>query len=328
MEQANLLAKLAPVKRCVGLLAGALLLLCADNAFAVSFSVGLNIAHDLDGNGNMTVLNGSKLRVEFEVTDPDQSLNRKDKIQLVRVAGDEVVSSVGRGKKASGAVLLLVKKSENEALYVRYIRNGEAEVIATASHPESENYIPLRSIPKADLKDLTIRVNALENAQSKVYKIGDVGPAGGWVFYITPGSDGLHGLEAAPEDSASLRPWGCAGTSLRGAGGLAVGNGGQNTGDILSGCLEANIPARIAANYWVNGYSDWYLPSSEELNLMYLNIGQGSTTIGNVGGFEPWFYWSSSEQNDSLAWDQFFEDSTIAATSKTFNDYVRAIRNF
>ena len=48
------------------------------------------------------------------------------------------------------------------------------------------------------------------------------------------------------------------------------------------------------------GYDDWYLPSLEELQLMYSTIGQGG---GNIGGFESNWYWSSSEGSAyGLAW--------------------------
>lgn len=83
-------------------------------------------------------------------------------------------------------------------------------------------------------------------------------------------------------------------------------NGAQNTIDILAGCPTPGIAAEICANLFLNGYSDWYLPSESELYAMYINIGPGSGDgqfitggvyegTGNVGGFSNGYYWCSTE---------------------------------
>jgi hypothetical protein len=118
------------------------------------------------------------------------------------------------------------------------------------------------------------------------YAIGDTGPAGGIVFYVTDG--GLHGMEAAPADQSSNAEWGCRGTEIAGADGTSVGTGAQNTADILAGCNTAGIAAELADTYTLNGYDDWFLPSQDELNWMHqLNV---ITTFLALDG-----YWSSTE---------------------------------
>ena len=131
------------------------------------------------------------------------------------------------------------------------------------------------------------------NPNSTVYNIGDNGPAGGKVFYVTDNT-GLHGLEAAPGDQAVTVTWGCSGTDIAGADGTAVGTGAANTADIVAGCSEPNTAAKIADAYALNGYMDWYLPSKDELNLLY----QQKTV---VGGFVSNQYWSSSEGTRRLS---------------------------
>ena len=151
--------------------------------------------------------------------------------------------------------------------------------------------------------------------------IGDTGPAGGKVFYVTDAT-GLHGLEAAPVDQSSGAVWGCYATSIAGADGTAVGTGAANTADIVAGCAEANTAAKIADAYALNGYTDWYLPSKDELDLLY----QQNTV---VGGFAGDFYWSSSESNSYYAWNQNFSNGNQYYSGYKGNALpVRAVRAF
>ena len=75
----------------------------------------------------------------------------------------------------------------------------------------------------------------------------------------------------------------------------------------------------------LQGYDDWYLPSLEELELMYSTIGQGG---GNIGGFVNSFYWSSSEYYDFNAWVVIFESGYTVVSPKSPINRVRVIRAF
>ncbi|PQB07850.1 hypothetical protein BST83_12320 [Polaribacter filamentus] len=149
---------------------------------------------------------------------------------------------------------------------------------------------------------------------------------GGYIFYLD-GNGG--GLIAAPTDQSNA-PWGCYGNTITGADGTAIGTGAQNTIDIELGCTTAGTAADICANLTLGGYSDWFLPSKDELNLMYLKIGQGNTsTSGNVGGFVDNYYWSSTEYDYYSAWNQSFTNGSQGYINK-YNPYnsVRAVRAF
>ncbi|PDH49119.1 MAG: hypothetical protein CND86_00715, partial [Bacteroidetes bacterium MED-G21] len=77
------------------------------------------------------------------------------------------------------------------------------------------------------------------------------------------------------------------------------------------------------------GYDDWYLPSKEELELMYNTIGQNGPQ-GNRGVFENDFYWSSSQYYDNNfgAWGVDFSGGG-AGGDVIHNSYrVRVIRAF
>ena len=152
--------------------------------------------------------------------------------------------------------------------------------------------------------------------------IGDT-HQGGIIFYLD-GNGG--GLIAAPSDQSSTAPWGCQGTDILGADSIAIGTGGQNTIDILNGCTEAGIAAKICDDLTIGEYSDWFLPSKDELNLMYLNIGQGAPV--NIGSFNNSSYRSSTESDANNAWTQQFSTGNQYPSSKSNPPRVRAIRAF
>lgn len=161
------------------------------------------------------------------------------------------------------------------------------------------------------------------DSRNGLYELGDTGPAGGKVFYVTDG--GLHGLEAAPFDQVvPFNPgvgWGCMDTLIPGAEKTAIGSGEQNTADILAGCADTPIAAEVAATYTLNGFSDWFLPSKDELMWLYVNR-------SFVGGFAENTYWSSSQVCARTAWVQDFRFGIEANGAKDVMRGVRAIRAF
>ena len=165
------------------------------------------------------------------------------------------------------------------------------------------------------------------------YSLRDIGPAGGWIFYDKGSySDGWRYLEAAPSDQSTGwdTEWGCVGTAISGADGTAVGTGEQNTIDIEAGCTASGTAADICANLSLGGYNDWFLPSKDELGMMYENL-----YLEGVGGFAWALYWSSSgfdteaELNTTgFAWTQQFGNGIQFGLNKLGTFRVRAIRAF
>ena len=157
------------------------------------------------------------------------------------------------------------------------------------------------------------------------YSLRDIGPAGGLIFYDKGSvSDGWRYLEAAPSDQSTSAEWGCYGTLISGADGTAVGTGEQNTIDIETGCTISGTAADICANLSLGGYSDWFLPSRDELNLMYVNL-----KLFGVGGFVDYYLgWSSSEGNANFAWYQGFYFGDQYYQYKYATGRVRAVRAF
>lgn len=142
---------------------------------------------------------------------------------------------------------------------------------------------------------------------------------GGIIFYLK--NDGT-GLVAAPNDQSGSAPWGCEGVAITNADGIVIGTGAQNTLDIEAECLTPGTAADICANLDLNGFDDWFLPSKDELNEMYLKIRSGY-------GFIDTNYWSSSEHLVAdFAWTQFFGGGNQNYVFKSNPNRVRAIRAF
>jgi len=149
---------------------------------------------------------------------------------------------------------------------------------------------------------------------------------GGVVAYVLnsgdPGYDAVYykGLICTPADYATPAAWGCYGVSISGTS-TAVGTGQANTTLIVNGCSDAGIAARICDDLVYGGYSDWYLPSKDELNYLY----QNKTAIG---GFVSNYYWSSTNRDAELAWTQIFSNGGQGFFNKTYTYYVRPVRTF
>jgi hypothetical protein len=150
---------------------------------------------------------------------------------------------------------------------------------------------------------------------------------GGIVAYIfQPGDPGYvagetHGIIAAASDQSASIQWynGTYGTTN--ATGTALGTGNTNTIAIVNAQGSGSYAAKLCDDLVLNGYTDWYLPSKDELEKLYSNRAA-------VGGFSSALYWSSSEVNDSFAWAFAFYFGEAIQGAKNFTDQVRAVRAF
>ncbi len=142
---------------------------------------------------------------------------------------------------------------------------------------------------------------------------------GGTIFYID--NSGQHGLIAASKDQSENIQWFNGSYAVTGATATAVGAGQLNTTIIINIEKAGSYAASICDQLVLDGYSDRFLPSKDELNLLYLQK-------EIVGGFTNNFYWSSTEYGDGCAWEQNFINGTQYYANKNFPISVRAIRAF
>ena len=153
---------------------------------------------------------------------------------------------------------------------------------------------------------------------------------GGVVAYILqPGDPGYiagvqHGLIAAPSDQTTPGigiHWYNGINLTTGASGTAIGTGNSNTNKIVTAQGSGNYAAQLCADLVLNGYSDWYFASYDEMFKLYLN----RVAIGGLNGNS---YLTSSETDPTGAYFVYFTNGTQAIGAKSGNGYVRAIRSF
>jgi hypothetical protein len=159
--------------------------------------------------------------------------------------------------------------------------------------------------------------------------IGDT-YGGGIIFYLD--ASGKHGLVAATTDQSPSVIWWNGVYMQTKAFASSVGGGDGNTSMIVfSQGFAGTYAAKLCWELSLDGFTDWYLPSKYELDLMYWNIGPGNLLgLGNVGGFVGDYYWSSSEFNSGEVWAHIFDNNYQVSIlqDKRFSFRVRAVRAF
>ena len=189
-----------------------------------------------------------------------------------------------------------------------------------------------------------------------------IGQAFGGGFYagqIGVSGTATHYLIVGPVASAqNTLAWKNANTATSGAD--SVIDGPQNTADMVADGSSTVYPAAHFCNDLViGGFSDWYMPAKNELEVCYYNLkpsttsnntssgintnavpsrgsnytagtpAQTSATDFQTGGAEAFAaarYWSSTEASATNAWRQNFNDGLQSNNNKTSSYRVRAVR--
>jgi len=230
---------------------------------------------------------------------------------------------IGGGAVQSGAFNTI--DWSNDSYYIKtevdvnndaiYDVTGSSQLLSVPYALQAKSLAGFTSADLAALKDLLPA------------EIGDF-RAGGVVFWVDP-TDNTKGLVCAVTDQTSAE-WGCFGTDISGAEATDIGTGAANTVAIEASCTTAGTAANLATNLTLNGYSDWFLPSKDELNAMYVNKAAINTTATANGGanFTTDFYWSSSQIDFIDAWAQNFNNGSQNVINKFLTYYVRVVRAF
>ena len=305
---------------------------------------------NLVDSGKLTVVDRKEIDlIRGEVNFEYSGEVADDSMQTVgRMLGaQEIISGSLTDMGGFYRIVIRVLNVQNASVDVQYRANIANDAIMAALLTGGKAP-PMASAPqKAPAADATAQSAAAALVQTPVaqvpvqavvappapltYKIGSKGPAGGIIFYDKGSSaGGWQYLEAAPASTEQKDVQWSISAFTTGANRIEVGTGKINTRNIMDASVQAavNAPAaRYCDRLEYGGYDDWYLPSKNELGLMYMNL-----KVDGLGGFGADWYWSSSEYNDNSVWMQQFsdgsQDSAWNYINKPRNHSVRAIRQF
>ena len=182
-------------------------------------------------------------------------------------------------------------------------------------------------IPVADILAFGITPMELYQAGLSLDSLYGQNYEGGGLFYLDTAD--VHPFEGLISSGANrpFQDWGCE-TTLIEVTSMDIGTGQANTTAIINaGCPDAPTAAITCDDLVLNNYEDWYLPSLDELNLMWLNL-----AANNLGNLNPFPYWSSTEFfifnvfTDAYIVDMADGDESVR--DKGLGANIRAIRSY
>ncbi|RYH74841.1 DUF1566 domain-containing protein [Flavobacteriaceae bacterium 144Ye] len=273
-----------------------------------------------DGSGN--VVANDLIQVQFTILQGATSVYQETHSPTTDANGI-VIINIGEGTPISGTFSTIDWSADDHYLNVQINTGGGLTDMGTTQ---------FMAVPYA------IHAKTAESVSSvTTYSVGDFAH-GGIVFWVD--ETGQHGLVCAKEDQSTGVFWnaGTHGNTRAYGDGLYAGE--ANTSIIIAAHVAIGdngntYAARICNELQITEdgktYGDWYLPSKEELNLMYQNKVTIDVTATANGGssFASDSYWSSTEDTYNYAWFQdYASGSNLYVSYKNFNRRVRAIRSF
>lgn len=274
-----------------------------------------------DGSGN--VVANDLIQVQFTILQGSTSVYQETHSPTTDANGI-VIINIGEGTPISGTFSTIDWSADDHYLNVQINTGGGLTDMGTTQ---------FMAVPYA------IHAKTAESVSSvTTYSVGDFAH-GGIVFWVD--ETGQHGLVCAKQDQSTGVRWhaGTFGNTRAYGDGLYAGE--ANTSIIIAAQVAIGddgntYAARICNELQItesgNTYGDWYLPSREELALMYQNRASINATATANGGssFVNAFYWSSTEENNTnYAWvHDYTSGSNSYISQKNTSHRVRAIRAF
>jgi len=166
---------------------------------------------------------------------------------------------------------------------------------------------------------------------SFTHYIGEVF-GGGVVFHLWKNVQGVeHGLIVDKTDLSAFQDWSNVHPYVVGTSAQSRWDGLSNSNAIVGQSGHTNSAAALCLNSTSSGQSDWYLPSIDELTLLWnnqFNVNKSLSSIGGATRLVMNYYWSSTEDANSSSWYFNFIDGGANFYNKYNQLYVRAVRAF
>ena len=155
----------------------------------------------------------------------------------------------------------------------------------------------------------------------------------GVIFHLWKDAQGVeHGLLIDKVNLSTNQAWSNVNTTLIGTAAQSSWDGLSNCNAIVAQVGHTNSAALLCLNSTNGGQSDWYLPSIDELSLLWHNRFNVNKTLSTISGATPLppniFYWSSTELDENSAWLFHFFSGYANYDLKNDTYYVRAVRSF
>ena len=155
---------------------------------------------------------------------------------------------------------------------------------------------------------------------------------GGVVFHLWKDALGVeHGLIIDKTDLSTAQVWSNIDSTLIGPSAQSSWDGLSNSNAIVGQAGHTSSASALCLNSTNGAQSDWYLPSVQELNMLwnnYYTVARSLTQISGATQLQPAFYWSSTEIDYAYAWYFYFNNGNADYYYKDEANYVRAVRAF
>jgi hypothetical protein len=157
---------------------------------------------------------------------------------------------------------------------------------------------------------------------------------GGVIFHLWKDNQGVeHGLVVDIHELSTNQPWSNIDQTLIGNAAQSSWDGLSNTNGIVAQSGHTNSAASLCLNSNNSGQSDWYLPSIDELSLLWHNRFNVSKTLSTIVGSTQFSrtlpgYLSSTELSATNVSIFLMHGGAPNSANKSLPYYVRAIRSF
>jgi len=247
------------------------------------------------------------------------SMSAADKTKLDGINGSETKLTAGTNVSITGSGTLA-------SPYVVQSAQAPGTAAGQMQYWNGTTWVTIAPGTNGQILEFSNGVPTWVNKNLSNLSVGDSYQGGIIAYFLQSGDPGYdanvrHGIIAAPGDQSAGIQWYNGSYNYTMASYSSLGYGNSNTNTIVASQGAGSYAARLCYDLVLNGYSDWFLPSRDELSKLY----QNRTAIG---GFSNGSYWSSTEYNDDWAITYDFNSGIWNTIIKENTYYVRAIRSF